>query len=317
MNTQRFPYFLCAVLTVGASWAQQLPQLSQYTSHDYLYCPAVAGSRPWFEMRSAHRNQWVGIQDAPRTFMLSATTPMGSNMGIGGFLYTDHVGPTRRTGAQVSYAYHLRLTDKIRLGMGLSLGLQQFLIDGSKITFHDNYDPVMDDQLRGNTVPDASFSLYLHHERWWLGAMAPQLLESKLWFYDDADETLSTLARHYYAMGGYRLPLGDDFRLEPSFLVKYVSPVPAKIDLTATLRYKEQIWLGATYRTNDAISVMLGYWMKKTFQFGYSYDITTTNLNRYSNGTHEVMLAITLGKKPPEKAPEALAPVPAATPVTP
>ena len=316
MNTQRHPLLFCAALVAGTSWAQQLPQLSQYNSHDYLYCPAVAGSRPWFEMRSAHRNQWVGIQDAPRTFMLSATTPLSSNMGIGGYLYTDHVGPTRRTGAQASYAYHLRITDRIRLGLGLSVGIQQFLIDGSKITFHDNHDPVMDDQLRGSTVPDASFSLYLYDERWWFGATAPQLLESRIWFYDDADETLSTLSRHYYAMGGYRLPLGDDLRLEPSFLVKYVDPVPAKIDLTATLRYKEQIWLGATYRTNDAISLMLGYWMKKTFQFGYSYDITTTNLNRYSNGTHEVMLAITFGKKAPAKAPDP-APAPAAAPATP
>ena len=316
MNTQRHPLLFCAALVAGTSWAQQLPQLSQYNSHDYLYCPAVAGSRPWFEMRSAHRNQWVGIQDAPRTFMLSATTPLSSNMGIGGYLYTDHVGPTRRTGAQASYAYHLRITDRIRLGLGLSVGIQQFLIDGSKITFHDNHDPVMDDQLRGSTVPDASFSLYLYDERWWFGATAPQLLESRIWFYDDADETLSTLSRHYYAMGGYRLPLGDDLRLEPSFLVKYVDPVPAKIDLTATLRYKEQIWLGATYRTNDAISLMLGYWMKKTFQFGYRYDITTTNLNRYSNGTHEVMLAITFGKKAPAKAPDP-APAPAAAPATP
>ncbi len=262
-------------------------------------------------MRSAHRNQWVGIQDAPRTFMLSASTPISGNMGVGGSLYTDHVGPTRRTGAQASYAYHVRISDGIRLGMGLSVGLQQFLIDGSKITFHDNYDPIMDNQLRGSTVPDASFSLYAYGERWWAGAMAPQLLESRIWFYDDADESLSTLARHYYLMGGYKLPLGADFRLEPSVLVKYVDPVPAKIDLTATVRYKEQLWLGATYRTNDAISVMLGYWLKKTFQFGYSYDITTTNLNRYSSGTHEVMLAITFGKKPPEKKAE---PAPAAPP---
>jgi type IX secretion system PorP/SprF family membrane protein len=316
MNTQRFKILTAAALIGGATWGQQLPQLSQYVSHDYLYNPAVAGSRPWFEMRSAHRNQWVGIQDAPRTFMLSATTPLGTNMGVGGFLYTDHVGPTRRTGAQASYAYHLRLTDGIRLGMGLSLGLQQFLIDGSKITFHDNYDPIMDDQLRGSTLPDASFSLYAYGERWWAGATAPQLLEGRIWFYDDADQSLSTLERHYYLMGGYRIQLGEDFRVEPSVLVKYVEPVPAKVDITATLRYKEQLWLGATYRTNDAISVMLGYWLKKTFQFGYSYDITTTNLNRYSNGTHEVMLAITLGKKPPEKR-EETTPVPAAPPVTP
>ena len=49
---------------------------------------------------------------------------------------------------------------------------------------------------------------------------------------------------------------------------------------------------------------MVGYWLKKTFQFGYSYDIITSNLRNYSTGTHEVMLAITLAKEPvPPTAP--------------
>lgn len=226
-------------------------------------------------------------------------------MGLGGYIYTDHVGPTRRTGAQFSYAYHLRLTERIKLGLGLSVGMQQFLVDGSKITFHDTYDPVMDDQLRGSLVPDATFGLYLYHDDWWFGATAPQLLKSKIWFYDDADQTLSTLASHYYAMGGYRLHLSDDLRLEPSFLLKYVSPVPAKLDLTATLRYKDLLWLGGTYRTDDAVAIIVGCWLKKTFQVGYSYDVITTHLMRYSSGTHEVMLAITFGKDAP--APKAAA----------
>lgn len=295
-------YFLFIGLCMGSARAQQLPQLSQYNSMDYLYDPAVAGSRPWFEVRSAHRNQWVGIQDAPRTFLLSATTPLGSNMGVGGYVFTDNVGPSRRTGMQLSYAYHLRINDDIKLGMGLSFGMLQFLIDGSKIQFHDPDEPLMDDQLRGSLMPDATFGLYLYHDKWWFGATAPQLLRNRIWFYDENDQSLSELAAHYYAMGGYRLPIGNDLKLEPSFLLKYVDPVPPKIDLTATLRYKDMVWIGATYRTEDAVSLMVGYWMKKTFQFGYSYDLTTTNLRNYSSGTHEVMLGVTFGKVVP--APE-------------
>lgn len=283
--------------------AQQLPQLSQYNSHDYLYNPAVAGSRPWFEIRSAHRNQWVGIQDAPRTFTLSATTPVGRNMGLGGYIFTDHVGPSRRTGFQATYAYQVRITDDIRLGMGLSFGMLQFLVDGSKITMEDQNDPLMDDQLRGSLMPDATFGVYLHHEKWWFGAAAPQLLHNRVKFFEERDPTLSNLETHYYAMGGYRIPLGDDFKVEPSFLLKYVTPVPPKIDLTATIRYKDMLWLGATYRTEDALSLMVGYWLKKTFQFGYSYDLTTTGLRNYTTGTHEVMLAITFGKEPREETP--------------
>jgi type IX secretion system PorP/SprF family membrane protein len=289
-------------ISVEAVQAQQLPQLSQYNSQDYLFDPAVAGSRPWFEIRSAHRNQWVGIQDAPRTFVLSATTPLGANMGVGGYIFTDNVGPSRRTGMQLSYAYHLKVTDDIKLGMGLSFGMLQFLIDGSKIQFHDPDEPLMDDQLRGSLMPDATFGVYLYHEKWWFGATAPQLLRNRVWFYDENDQSLSKLAAHYYAMGGYRLPLGSDLKLEPSFLLKYVDPVPPKIDLTATLRYKDMVWIGATYRTEDAVSLMVGYWMKKTFQFGYSYDLTMTNLRNYSSGTHEVMLGITLGKEAPAAA---------------
>jgi len=297
-----------AVLAILAGRAQQLPQLSQYQFNDYVINPAVAGSRPFFELRSGHRYQWVGIQDAPRTFTLSGATAVGSKMGVGGYLFTDIVGPTRRTGVQFSYAYHLRVTDDIKLSLALSGGMLQFLIDGSKIRMHDPGDPSMDDQLRGELKPDAKFAFHLYHPRFWLGAAAPQIMRNKVQFIEGRSETLSRMENHYYVSGGYRIPLGEDLKLEPSFLLKYVDPVPLKADLTATLRYKETVWLGASYRTNDAWCAMLGCWLKESFQFGYSYDIITSNLRNYSSGTHEVMLAITLAKPPPSARAAPVAP---------
>mgnify|MGYP001212062656 CR=1 FL=1 len=294
----RLPLLVSALLLWLSTSAQQLPQLSQYQFNDYVFNPAVAGSRPFFELRSGHRYQWVGIQDSPRTFTLSGTSTLGKNMGLGGYLFTDVVGPTRRTGFQLSYAYHLQLTSELKLGLAVSGGMVQFLIDGSKITFHDPGDPVMDDQLRGELKPDAKFAFYLHHPRYWFGACAPQLLQNKLYFLDQAGESLSVMEDHYYVTGGYRFLFGADWKLEPSFLLKYVSPVPPKVDITATVRYKDQVWLGGSYRTNDAYAVMVGCWLKQTFQFGYSYDIITSNLQNYSTGSHEVMLAVTLGKQP-------------------
>lgn len=293
---------ICLVALVTTANGQQLPQLSQYQFNDYVFNPAIAGSRPYLELRSGHRYQWVGIQDAPRTFTFSGTAPVGGKMGVGGYLFTDIVGPTRRTGIQFSYAYHLQLTEEVKLSLSLSAGLLQFLIDGSKIQFHDPGDPVMDDQLRGDLLPDAKFGFYLYGERFWFGATAPQLLQNKVYFLDRTRETLSRMEDHYYAMGGYRWILGDDWKLEPSFLLKYTSPVPPKLDLNATVRYKDTFWVGAGYRTNDAYCAMVGYWLKKTFQFGYSYDIITSGLRNHSTGTHEVMLAITLGREQPPNA---------------
>ncbi len=297
-------FLLLVPAMMGTAWAQQLPQLTQYQFNDYVFNPAVAGSRALFEIRRGHRYQWVGIQDAPRTFTLSATTPVGRNMGIGGYIYTDHVGPTRRTGMQLSYTYHLKITDELKLGMALSGGMVQFLIDGSKIQLRDPGDPAMDEQLRGELLPDAKFAIYLHHPRFWFGATAPQLLRNNVQLMEGRRETLSRLEGHYYATAGYRFPLGEDFMFEPSVLVKYVSPVPPMIDATATFRYRKAFWLGASYRANDAWCAMVGCSIKETFQFGYSYDMLTSNLRNYSSGSHEVMLAIILAK--PANRPEAI-----------
>ncbi len=309
MQTIKHIFLLATVSMLGSSAAaQQLPQLTQYQFNDYVFNPAVAGSRPFFELRSAHRYQWVGIQDAPRTFTLSGTTPVGRNMGVGGYLYTDIVGPTRRTGVQFSYAYHLRLTEDLRLSLALSGGLIQFLIDGSKITLRDPGDPAMDDQLRGGLLPDAKFGFHLYHPRFWFGAAAPQIMRNRVQLIDGGGETLSRLDDHYYVTGGYRFMLSEDWTLEPSFLLKYVDPVPPKVDITATVRYRNTLWVGASYRTNDAWCAMVGLWLKESFQFGYSYDIITSNLQNYSTGSHEVMLAITIAKQSAPQAPMTTAP---------
>ncbi|MEX1133149.1 MAG: type IX secretion system membrane protein PorP/SprF [Flavobacteriales bacterium] len=307
-NLRRILLLALVATVLGQADAQQLPQLTQYQFNDYVFNPAVAGSRDFFEFRSGHRYQWVGVQDAPRTFTLSGTAPIGEKMGVGGYLFTDIVGPTRRTGVQFSYAYHLQFTDDLKLSLGLSAGLLQFLIDGSKITLRDPGDPAMDDQLRGELMPDAKFAFYLYHPKFWFGATAPQLLRNRVQFFEDRNEVLSRMEDHYFVTGGYRIALGEDWKLEPSFLLKYVDPVPPKLDITATIRYKDSVWLGASYRTNDAYAAMVGVWLKETFQFGYSYDIITSNLRNYSTGSHEVMLALTFGKQPRTGAEAAVAP---------
>jgi hypothetical protein len=52
------------------------------------------------------------------------------------------------------------------------------------------------------------------------------------------------------------------------------------------------VWLGLSYRTKDALSVMLGYLHKNWMMVGYSFDYTTTRLRNYSSGTHEIVLGL-------------------------
>jgi type IX secretion system PorP/SprF family membrane protein len=298
-------FTLVLVLNGAVAGAQHYPLFSQYFFNDYAVNPAVAGSREWFDVRSNHRYQWVGLTDAPRTFTLSVYGPNKKyNMGFGGMLFTDNVGPTRRTGFYGSYSYHLKINEEVKLSLGVSAGLIQFMIDGHKIVTHDPGDAVISNGLQWAMSFDSQFGFYLYHKKWYVGGVIPQLTRSKLYFFNNQIETGSRLLHHYNLTAGYTFDIGEDFQIQPTALVKYVRPIPVQFDFMARAIYKEQIWLGGSFRTMDAFSIMAGFMYKNYLSIGYSYDITTSNIKNYSTGTHELMLGVRFIKREKDTDPK-------------
>ena len=283
---------LVFALSFTLSKAQQLPIYSQYMFNPYLMNPAYAGVKDYYEAIANYRYQWVGITDAPRTYILSVNGPHKTkNIGLGGAIFADVVGPTSRTAAYGSYSYHLNLGSS-KLSLGLSAGLLQFRIDGQKITLADAGDNKLQDMVLTTVMPDFSMGAYWYSDKIYVGLSLPQFMNNKINFYDDNTQTLSTLARHYFLNAGYRFEINSDWMIEPSILVKYVWPVDAQLTLAAKVVYRDFIWGGVSWRTQDAVSALIGYKTNNDkLYIGYAYDITLTNLQNHSSGTHELMIA--------------------------
>lgn len=292
-------YYICLLsfIAVGG-FSQQLPQYTQYMLNEMAINPAVSGKDDYADVRSNNRYQWVGVTDAPRTYMLTLHGPIkAKNMGIGMNLYTDIVGPTRRTGLNFSYAYHMKVKDDMFLSMGLSAGVLQWGIDGSKLILRDDGDQNLLSTYQTTYVPDFGAGLYFHKkDRFYFGLSLPQIYQAPIKLYEGAGKN-SKIVNHFNLNGAYIFDLGDDFKIEPSFLVKYEIPTPPKIDVGMRVIYQEQIWLGGAYRHNDAFTALIGYFYKNYLMIGYSFDFTTTNIKKYSTGTHEIMLGIRFSRK--------------------
>lgn len=277
--------------------AQQLPQYTQYMLNEFAINPAVAGKEEFADVRSNNRYQWIGITDAPRTYILTVNGPLKiKNMGLGMHLFTDIVGPTRRVGLNFSYAYHIKLNEEVKLSLGLTAGILQWGIDGHKLILHDAGDDNLLTQYQTVYVPDFGAGILVHHKKWYFGIAVPQMYQSRINLYPGSDNS-STLVTHFNVNAAYKFDLGEDFKVEPSFLVKYATPAPFKLDVGARVIYKEQIWLGGAYRHNDAYTALLGFMYKNYLMIGYSYDFPTTNIRKYSSGTHEIMLGLRFSRK--------------------
>jgi type IX secretion system PorP/SprF family membrane protein len=289
--------FSLLVLGVGA-FAQQLPHYSQYLLNLYTLNPAVGGSENHFDAKSLNRDQWVGMTDAPRTYTLSLNGPLKNNkMGVGGLIYNDIAGSFRRTGINFSYAYHIRLGETLKLSVGISAGIQQFATDFSKNIAYQSGDIAIDNNIASVILPDLGAGIYLYSDKLFFSVSAPQVLPMKIQYFEDYGATQSKLVNHMYIAGGYKLALGEVFAIQPAVLLKYVTPAPLQVEATLRAIYKDQIWLGGSYRTDfangsDAIVLMAGYTFQQNLTLGYSYDMTTSGLKNYSAGTHEIMIGV-------------------------
>ena len=89
-------------------------------------------------------------------------------------------------------------------------------------------------------------------------------------------------------------------------MVKYIngsSKNGFQPEVNLKLQYRDLLWVGGSYRHQDGYAAMLGLNVNNTFNVGYAYDFTTTNLNTVSRGTHELMIGFLLGNKYSEKCP--------------
>jgi len=304
---------LFLIFTAGIK-AQQLPLYSQYMFNRFLINPAVAGSDGYTSFNLTAREQWIGIDNSPKTHSLSYQTRIlkrsyiiksksvkkkifkpstQGRVGVGGFVFDDRNGMVSRTGFQLTYAYHIWM-DETQLSFGLSGTAFQFRINDEKLTFFDQSEPLLSGDLRKALfVPDANFGVYLLNSSYHVGFSVDQLFQSYLKI-GNAGLSDYRMLRHYYLSGGYIFPLQNEFFLEPSILIKTTEKLLYQIDFNAKLQYKSDYWVGLSYRTAGAVILFAGIKLDK-FYFGYAFDYTLSSIMKHSLGSHEFMMAVKFG----------------------
>ena len=288
--------------------AQQLEQWTQFFLNEYMVNPAVSGTEDYFQANALYRDQWVGIQDAPRTYYLSVQGPIvKQTMGIGGTIFSDVVGQTRRNGFQASYAYHLKVSEDYKLSFALSTGMLQFAIDGSKIDLDQANDIALSSGLMSLWSLDFGSGVRFSAKNWHAGIYVPQIAGLKAQFFNDYSETESVLARHYYINGGYRYDFDDTWAIDANFLGKIVGSIDI-YDTQVRGIYKDMVWLGSSIRyavvsgaSVQAIGFMTGYQFENNLSIGYAYDLNVGKIGAATSGSHEIVMGIRFNK--PNKAP--------------
>ncbi len=164
----------------GLAKSQQISLHSQYMMNRFTLFPAIAGTNNFVPVNLNIRKQWEGIDGAPITQTLSAHGYIGGNVGIGGSFFNDVTGPTRRTGMNFTFAYHVRMNEDFsrKLSFGLSGIFFQHFVDVEQLTTNEPDDPAIIQGFNNEFCPDAVFSVVFSQSgKYYIGGAVHNILE--------------------------------------------------------------------------------------------------------------------------------------------
>jgi type IX secretion system PorP/SprF family membrane protein len=288
---------LCVILMGSfTSQAQQVGLNSQYMFNTFLLNPAVAGSKQYIPIHTSVRKQWVGINEGPVSQSVTAHGYNGYNFGLGGGIFNETTGPTRRTGLNFSTAYHLVLKgnasrqQQMTMSFGLAATLTQHVLDKNALTTYLPNDPTILSAYNSTLIPDVNFGFLLHKgNRWEVGMSAMSLVQTRVDIYNLGNQVRNKLVRNYFLHGSYTFDVSKNFKIQPSLVFRMIEALPMQFDINTRFIIQEKYWAGFSYRHNDAISAMVGLNIYR-FRFGYSYDFTLSDMRNFSAGSHEIAL---------------------------
>lgn len=265
-------------------------------SDNYIYDalpinPAFAGSHDALSATLSYRNQWEGFSDAPKNQTLSLHSPFNNDrLGLGLLVERNSIGIFNETSLIGNYAFRMNINDG-KLSLGLGFGA---------IVHHSAWNELVaadanDQQLMNNpptaVLPDFSIGAYYYTKKYFVGLSLPLLLSHEL-----DESTGDYLVRNdphgynYFLSGGYALDINSRVKILPSLLIKYHPDNPLQIDYNTHVILDDKIWMGLGYRNKNSLVAMMRMQLNYQIRLGFSYNFDFGGMQKYKNGTHEIVL---------------------------
>lgn len=307
------------ILSSSVSLAQQDAQLSQYMFNPLYINPAAAGMDGVTKFQLHYRNQWSGYQTTSDgsgslgTQIFTASMPLnGLHSGIG----IQFVNDKTPSGAGyqdmlLSYSYQIGLSNGGVVSIGAKGGFHTKSFD-SRFRPRDTGDPVVDalSNSINQTKTDFSVGVIYKAANYQIGASFNHVNTPSYSFGTDKSGQY-IIKQVLNVMASYDYYLTDNIKVSPMALWKtdFVTNV---LEGGAIFTYSDRLWVGGSYRLNDAGIIIAGLSMLKdnALKIGYSLDLTTVGATAKAPLSHEILLSYAIpaprllaGKKTPVRTP--------------
>lgn len=293
---------LCFVYIIAGN-AQQLPIQSQNMFNKYNLSPAYAGFNGNTEAYIGYRQSWMGMKGAPTQTLVNVNGRMLEKMGYGVNVIAASTGNFREILIDLSYAYHVDISQDMGISFGISPKLYRNQIDISNVdSYGSQIDPFLqnNDALTGTSF-DAGFGVLFNVMNFNIGLHAPRLIGLQM-KYQDTDQAY-TLQRHFMGHLSYSLTVADKYTIEPMAVVRMTLQSTINYEGSILVKYKQRMWTGFSYRAGNFVSASFGGALSDRMVMSYHYEFGFGGLSNASSGSHEFSMGFLISRAKNRKEP--------------
>ena len=279
---------LFSVISTTA-FAQLDVPYNQYFYNQNMFNPAYAGVNDAMSLNFFARQQWVGLEGHPQSFMFNAHTSLVDNkVGLGLILQNDKYGVTQNNEVHLNYSYILELSD-IKLSFGVQTGFIRYSNDYTMLNA-DFSDPSFPFITESFSEPNFGGGIFAMGDNYYFGVSVPKFINIE---YNDGAVTTSRYKRHFYISGGYLFDQIFAFKIKPSFLYRLVDGTTSSLDINLSALPNERIWVGTTVTDfGRAFGVHAMMEFDKRYRAGFSGMVSGGTFAGGNFGTFEVMVSM-------------------------
>lgn len=282
--------------------AQYDAMFTQYMFNEMFINPAYTGSKDAMAINLAHRQQWVNFPGRPITTSFSLHGPlMNQKMGLGISVLNEQIGKLNRNLAYLNYSYRIKTSETGRLAFGLMGGIHNQVNKLSELKSIDAGDIQVSQNTPSILTPNFGFGIYYNTNTFYAGLSIPRMIDDTYSFSASGDFVknvkFDAQKFHYYLTVGNVFTINENLKLKPQAMVKVVQNAPLQYDLNVNALIKNLIWGGLSYRSGSDASVIVGVQVNPQFIVSYSYDYALTQIQKYSQGSHEIALGYVFSYK--------------------
>lgn len=307
-----------ALASTFVASGQILPNSNQSFRFASAFNPAFTGTDPFTSVVLGYRKQWLSIPESPEYLNLVVSTRLNQPAdmihnslyvpnsvtqdrlprrlrmihSLGGVLVNQKYGIFEELDVSLTYSFQYPLSRDSYLSFGVAPGYTNARTQLENIITAepDQFIDLMKTQAGGHSVVNLKAGVLLRTKSFYLhGSMVSiwnQVIQESL---TDQGYTIKA------CLGiGYSLQTGPRTTVRPSVFTLLDEHNEMVIDYSVKMYIGSQVYVGGTYRDSGFGIAVLGYQLNQRFGLSYSYEFATGGIRGYSNGSHEVVLGISL-----------------------